>query len=93
MLDLNAADYWQSLIPWLAVRNTELVMSLALIYDLAWNVLARLDEAMNWLWRVENADGIELGEDEKRGVFRLAQYGQIHSLSDRLNEVMLKVSF
>ena len=38
------------------------------------------------------ADGIQLGEDERNGVFRLAQYGQIYSLSSRLNELMLRVS-
>jgi len=43
-------------------------------------------------WCLLWADGIELGEEEKAGVFRLAQYGQIYSLSSRLNELMLRVS-
>lgn len=41
---------------------------------------------------MSHADGIELGEDERDGVFRLAQYGQIYTLSSRLNELMLRVS-
>ena len=38
------------------------------------------------------SDGIALGDEEQSGVFRLAQYGQIYSLSSRLNELMLRVS-
>lgn len=37
------------------------------------------------------ADGITLGLAERAGVFRLAQYGPINSLSIRKNEVLLAV--
>lgn len=37
------------------------------------------------------ADGITLGLAERSGVFRLAQYGPINSLSIRKNEVLLAV--
>ena len=37
------------------------------------------------------ADGIKLGLAERSGVFRLAQYGPINSLSIRKNEVLLTV--
>lgn len=37
------------------------------------------------------ADGITLGLAERSGVFRLAQYGPINSLSIRKNEVILAV--
>ena len=47
-----------------------------------------LDQPWCLLW----SDGIELGEEERDGVFRLAQYGQIYSLTSRLNELMLRVS-
>ena len=40
---------------------------------------------------VLNADGIKLGLAERAGMFRLAQYGPINSLSIRKNEVMLSV--
>ena len=38
-------------------------------------------------------DGIVLGLAERAGVFRLAQYGPINSLSIRKNEVLLSVQF
>lgn len=37
------------------------------------------------------ADGITLSVAERAGVFRLAQYGPINSLSTRTNEIMLAV--
>ena len=37
------------------------------------------------------ADGLQLAEDEVGGLFRLAQYGPLHSLSTRVNEVWLTV--
>ena len=37
------------------------------------------------------ADGITLGLAERAGMFRLAQYGPINSLSIRKNEVILTV--
>lgn len=37
------------------------------------------------------ADGIKLALAERTGVFRLAQYGPINSLSIRRNEIMLAV--
>lgn len=36
-------------------------------------------------------DGLQLAEAEAGGYFRLAQYGPIHSLSNRLNEIWLAV--
>lgn len=40
---------------------------------------------------VLHADGISLGLAERAGMFRLAQYGPINSLSIRKNEVLLTV--
>ncbi|KAK9815546.1 hypothetical protein WJX72_005503 [[Myrmecia] bisecta] len=37
------------------------------------------------------ADGIALAEDESAGAFRVAQYGPVNSLRERLNELMLGV--
>lgn len=36
-------------------------------------------------------DGLSLGEEEREGYFRVAQYGQVYTLQARLNEMMLKV--
>lgn len=36
-------------------------------------------------------DGLRLGEAEAGGYFRLAQYGPLHSLSTRMNEIWLGV--
>lgn len=37
------------------------------------------------------ADGLALAEDEAAGLYRVGQYGQIYTLAQRLNEVMLAV--
>ena len=37
------------------------------------------------------ADGLALGEAEAGGEFRLAQYGALHSLQTRINEVWLTI--
>lgn len=39
-----------------------------------------------------DADGLKLAAAEASGVFRVAQYGQIYTLTQRVNEVMLRVS-
>lgn len=36
-------------------------------------------------------DGIQLGDEEAAGSFRVAQYGPIYTINTRINEVMLKV--
>ncbi len=36
-------------------------------------------------------DGLQLGEAEAAGYIRLAQYGPLHSLSTRMNEIWLGV--
>lgn len=36
-------------------------------------------------------DGLQLAEAEAGGFFRLAQYGPLHSLSTRMNEIWLAV--
>lgn len=36
-------------------------------------------------------DGLQLAEAEAAGFFRLAQYGPLHSLSTRVNEIWLAV--
>lgn len=36
-------------------------------------------------------DGLQLAEAEQGGFFRLAQYGPLHSLSTRVNEIWLAV--
>lgn len=36
-------------------------------------------------------DGVALAEQEAAGLFRVAQYGPVYSLSPRLNEMMLKI--
>jgi hypothetical protein len=36
-------------------------------------------------------DGLSLSDDEAAGVFRLAQYGPLHSLSTRVNEIWLSI--
>lgn len=36
-------------------------------------------------------DGLQLADAEEGGVFRLAQYGPLHSLSTRINEIWLAV--
>lgn len=37
------------------------------------------------------ADGVSLAEAEAGGLFRVAQYGPVFSLSTRVNEMMLKI--
>lgn len=40
---------------------------------------------------MEMADGRQLAEAEEGGLFRLAQYGPVNSLSTRVNEIVLRV--
>jgi hypothetical protein len=40
---------------------------------------------------IVDAEGLKLADDESEGAFRLAQYGPLHSLSTRVNEVLLRV--
>ena len=49
------------------------------------------DEEAGLIGCVWAADGITLGLAERAGMFRLAQYGPINSLSIRKNEVILTV--
>lgn len=37
------------------------------------------------------ADGLELAPEESEGFFRVAQYGAVHTLEERTNELMLRV--
>ena len=39
----------------------------------------------------DNTDGICVAEEEQKGAFRVAQYGQLFSLRTRVNELMLQV--
>ena len=45
----------------------------------------------NMTCRCAAVDGLQLGDEESEGAFRLAQYGPLNSLSTRVNEVMLRV--
>jgi hypothetical protein len=38
------------------------------------------------------ADGLKLAEAEAGGMFRVAQYGAVHTLEARVNEMMLAVA-
>lgn len=48
----------------------------------------------HYLMKLKNlleADGLQLGEAEQEGFFKLAQYGPLFSLATRLNEIWLTV--
>jgi hypothetical protein len=38
------------------------------------------------------ADGLKLADAEAGGMFRVAQYGAVHTLEARVNEMMLAVA-
>jgi len=44
------------------------------------------------LWGMPAADGISLAPEEAAGFFRVGQYGQVHTLETRVNELLLRVS-
>ncbi|KAF6266823.1 regulatory factor, effector binding domain-containing protein [Scenedesmus sp. NREL 46B-D3] len=44
------------------------------------------------LLRALEADGLKLAEAEAGGMFRVAQYGAVHTLEARVNELMLAVA-
>jgi hypothetical protein len=37
------------------------------------------------------ADGLKVADDEAGGKFRVAQYGQVYTLEERLNELLLRI--
>ncbi|GBF94002.1 hypothetical protein Rsub_07270 [Raphidocelis subcapitata] len=52
---------------------------------------AAAEEARQRLLAALREDGLQLAEAEAGGLFRVAQYGQVYTLEERLNELMLRV--
>ena len=52
---------------------------------------ATAEEARRALLAALERDGLKVAEPEAGGLFRVAQYGQVYTLEERLNELLLRV--